>query len=547
MQYLPWLVPVAVAHLTMLRERVLFGPQLYCNITTNFTGGMNGTYRFSCNSPAPAAPIWLKSLVDQYSYYASLFNVLVPQWRSWRATLIRNASSSASWSASDALSGISVSDVPLNSTAGGECMECFARGTAVAMLNEATALLLDQLSPVQLLAQLVPGFAAPDNAPVIATYAELAELGPYAPSSSAAALAGYWNSSDSDDDGGLLWDGPGIIDAVSGHAGELINQLTVRYSAPPHVGGGLNSSGANPFSFAVAANVGITAFNGYFAKQGQFAGIFPVLSGLQLQSSNGTLSALVGTTAAAQPIARFNSTAGAAYALVETAQARVPLPQLQLGNPNLIGVMGLRFAPLALAGVGAAARVVSLVARPVARECQPAYAGVCSDAVPCCDPVLECLRHTHSCNATAGQLATTTTYLCVDARAIGRTAARAAPATVSVAFFPAQPPACATALTLNVTNLLATLIGSASLSVSVTGSSFASVPRGCLQLVGGTSVQQTMECVVDALPARHGASLALQLANIVTRQAVVSAQYAYFTPQNVLSTVPVSSTVLVSC
>ncbi len=121
--YLPWLVPLAVAHVTMMRERVLFGPQLYCNRTANQSGAVGGSYSYPCQAPAPAQPSWLQTLVDQYTYYQSLFSVLVPQWRQWRAALIHNATSTSSWTVTDTLTNISITDGALATTSN-ECLRC---------------------------------------------------------------------------------------------------------------------------------------------------------------------------------------------------------------------------------------------------------------------------------------------------------------------------------------------------------------------------------------------------------------------------------------
>lgn len=130
-----YLVPLATVHMALLREQYLFGETLYGNWSCNPSIVTLG-YTFTPSSPsAPRLSYWTTDYVNMFTYYTSLVNLLVPQWQSWRASLVQATSSSSSFTVTDSLTGTVVSATTSNSPAQ------YAAGTKMAMLNEANQFL----------------------------------------------------------------------------------------------------------------------------------------------------------------------------------------------------------------------------------------------------------------------------------------------------------------------------------------------------------------------------------------------------------------------
>lgn len=505
---LPAMVPLAFVHMGIQRELFVNGTTLY------------GLWRYCCSGQCDNAnpsqtyfeplmtepdPQWLRSLVQTLSFYLSYFDLMVPQWRVWRYGLIWGTFNNSGWMVRDNLTGVTVQGT-LQET--GDCMECFMNGTILAMQNEANAYLMDVLEPVNLLHLFVPGLSSAKGH-VLAQYANTSvQLGPYAPANPPA-LAGY--------NGNIYWDGPGKVIYVHGLSGELISQLQFVYEN--HDGNLLGLPSGNPFKFSIVNDTWITSFQGSFAYSAQYAGVYAVLSSLQVSISNGTFSQRYGDFEAAIFNSFFNATVGKSYALVETGQGFVPQQSGNPNNTNLLGLLAFNFYPVGEAPLSPAPRIIESECQAFLQQCGSGYHQCCNG--------LSCRRHTCSsaCSNCTGQKED---FLCV---ASSRSPVPTTDATSTPTFLIVWNASCSY-FNISIENTGSFSIGVAGLWVQ-SQSSLQALESGCIV---NTALEQ--DCVIEAIPSQQ---TIIRSFSTSSASNVIVAQIAVFTNTS-LTPVVVSTT-----
>lgn len=510
---LPLMVPVAVAHLGLLREQYLNGSAAY----GTWTKCCSGTKSDACTmpdlaetyfglSPASQDPAWERELVGTYTFYVSFFNLMVPKWKEWRNSLFIPSEFEKSWRVTDLLSKITLQGGPLEP---GDCMPCFATGTVKAMQNEAFAYLMDALAPIDLLHLMVPGLGVANKTAVPQFARNAVELGPYAPAyyNNSTLLAGFSNET-------FFWSEVGNITSFVSCSGEIISSLNLTF-ADGRVDHGLNASCFGNWNETVVPPSVVRSFVGQYGFQQEYLGQYWALFNFAVGFVNNSVAPLIGTLTTGP---YFNATAGQTYALAGTGQGFVPQATPQyMNNTLVIGSMGFRFVKAAL--LEGRNENLSPESLPSLSVCGR-FGSQCSIATPCCAP-WSCLRHSGR-GGCGNQSVIAESFKCAArGQAVSFDESLSAPVAFNIVWS-----GCSVNVTV-VNNDQSLAVGSAGLFVQLQqnlSGVLVSSSSGCI----GQPLSGNLSCFLDTIQAGHNISRAFFVNSTVSNAATLIVTYLYF-------------------